>query len=451
MQNFTQRYLEKKDNEILNFLGESFVFLLTETGADFSNSPHFDTMETAIAQIQEKHDVEVNLLKIQKAINAEFKTNCSKVFITENRLKGEFFGAHIIPTENECYKMIDNVIKIKENVKFEKCSEFVIELDSKLVYDLKATPQEIVAVLLHEIGHKVFYTKHRTRMKAKFLEVIASNGVLVGGAVALGGLVTYKFLLITLILNYFNSCFCNILSLKDEIDSDSFAVQFGYGVHLHSVITKIIDNSRAFGSMRIGRNKEKEDKAIAEWCFKSMLDFTLRKKHIRKDLEMMLRSETNPEVVKLIKSQINSLDTVSKRTKGLNSVKMNLFSNGAGVVSNKSESFSSFAEMNAKGISYLELDEISVEIDRIRDHEDKLYVMSRIHKNLADNGKFIQRKEKDLAKKKLSDSQIRDNVEMKELMAYRSQLLDLLQRCRSIKPREKHHHFIVGYPVGYEG
>lgn len=452
MQPFTQRYLEKKNNDLIEEILESCnSFLLSEAGSDFSDSPHFETIENAISQIQENHNVDINLLKIQKAINAEFKTNCSKVFITENNLKGEFFGAHIIPTEKECYKIADNIARVKENVKFEKCSEFVIELDSKLVYDIGATPEEILAVLLHEIGHKVFYSKHRVHMKAKFLEVVLSNGAAVGTAMALGSLVTFKFLLVTLVLNAFNSSFCNLLSLKDEIDSDSFAVCYGYGVHLHSVMTKIIDHSKMFTRFGVGRNKQKEDKAIAEWCFKSIMDFNLRKKYIRKDLEMMLRSEKNPEMVKIIKSQINSLDTMSKRGKGLGSVKMNLFSNGAGVVSNKSESFSSFAEMNAKGISYLELDEIAIEIDRIRDHEDKLYVTSRIHKNLADNGKHIQRKEKELIKNKLSDSQIKDNVEMKELLAYRSQLLDLLQRCRSARIREKHHGFIVGYPVGYEG
>lgn len=446
MNDFTQSYMEKKSDKLFNVVLENLsTIILSEAEATFSQSVHFETMEACIAQIQQNHDVNINLMKLQKAINAEFKTNCLKVFITDNKVKSYFFGAHIIPTEKECYKLAENVIKIKENVKFDVCSEFVIELDSKLIYDLDATPEEIVAVLLHEIGHKVFYTKNKVNMKAKFIECLASNGLLTVVSF-ITRISMFKFLLFTLILNFFSSCFSNVLSLKEEIDADSFAIRYGYGKDLYSVIEKLTKYSKLFGGFGFARNKKKEDDAIASWCVKSMAEFQLRKISIKKDLETMLKSEQNPEVRKIINSQIRALEGTTRRTKGLGSINISMFSSQP-----VSESFSSFAEMNAKGISYLELDELDVEIDRIRDHEDKLYVISRIHKNLADNGKFIKEKEKELSKKKLSDAQIKDNIEMKDLLAYRSKLLDLLRKCRAVKPREKHHHFIVGYPLGYEG
>ena len=64
------------------------------------------------------------------------------------------------------------------NVLCVQCSEFVIEFDSKLVFDLGASPKEITAALLHEIGHKVFYTQTQIRAKATLaLEVIKMVGV----------------------------------------------------------------------------------------------------------------------------------------------------------------------------------------------------------------------------------------------------------------------------------
>ena len=446
MDTFAQKYFKNKDERLYKEILENMSKITLQENAISPQSIHFETIENALAQIQKRHDEHLNLMKIQKALNAEFKTNCLKVFITDNKVKSYFFGAHIIPTEEECYKISEKIVKVKENVKFDVCSEFVIELDSKLIYDIGATPEEILAVILHEIGHKVFSSEHKVNMKAKFIEVIMSNGLLASVAF-ISQLSMYRFIIFTLIINYFNSSFCNAITMKEEISADSFAVKCGYAVPLHNVMSRIIDHSKAFGNFGFARNTKKEDDAVANWCFKSIFEFSLRKEKIRKDLESMLKSEQNPEVRKIINSQLRSLEGVKKRSKGLGSVNLNMFSDQEVTT----ESFSSFAEMNAKGISYLELDELEVEIDRIRDHEDKLYVVSRIHKNLADNGKFIKEKQKELTKRKLSDAQIKDNIEMKDLLAYRAKLMDLLQRCRSVKPREKHHHFIVGYPIGYEG
>lgn len=446
MTNIKERYFNKKDNELYIDIKNKLSDVLNESmGVDISGSQHLETVETCLAQIKKEHDVHMNLMKIRKAINAEFKTNCTSVFITDNKVKSYFFGAHIIPTEKECYKLADNIARVNKNIKFEQCSEFVIELDSKLIYTLDATPEEITAVILHEIGHKVFYSKNKVQMKEKLIATLLANGALSSVAI-ITQMLAYRFILFTLILNFFASTFSNALSIKEEIDSDSFAVRYGYGAALNSVIQQIMDNSRSFNTFGFARSKDKEDEALTKWCFNSIIGFKFRQKAIRKDLEFMLKSEQNPEVRKIINAQISMVDNMVKRNKGLK---------GLSVMNDErirlGESFSAFAEMSSKGISYLELDELEVEIERIRDPEDKLYVVSRIHKDLADNGKFIKEKEKQLHKKRLSDEQIKDHVEMKELMTYRTQLMDLLAKCRKASVREKHHHFIVGYPLGYEG
>ena len=102
-----------------------------------------------------------------------------------------------------------------------------------------------------------------------------------------------------------------------------------------------------------------------------------------------------------------------------------------------SESIKSFFEMRRKGISYEELDEIKVEMDSIEDYDDKIYVISKIHKDIGITNSFIDK----LKKKNPNDSKIQQYED------FIKNLLRLLDEARKIRIRPKEYGLFVKYSI----
>ena len=233
----------------------------------------------------------------------------------------------------------------------------------------------------------------------------------------------------------FQSSFREYARLSGELDADSFAVRYGYGVELNSLLSKLT-SERGTVAILSSRNP-KEEKAIMQWSIKNVMEFSLRRGEILSQLQRQLREEPSEYLRSIIQSQIDTI----KKTKTVINI--------SGITSNESqlieESLKSFVELHQKGLSYLELDEIEVEMQRMTDHEDKMYLITRIYRDLNILDKAVAKKE-EMAKKKASYSKNYQDNTLKEYEDFRKSLLDLLKKIKAVKIKEKDYTIRVEYP-----
>jgi hypothetical protein len=408
-----------------------------------AGSKYLAQIEDAVEQIQMKKDIPQNLELIRRMINLEFKATCEQVYLTTNNTQSYFFGIHVFPSKKELYNIADKVIRVDEKIHFENCKEFILELDSKLVYNVGATPKEITAAILHEIGHKVYSKQAQIRAKVMFMNSALKYGGVVAGVVKIASPV--KWLLFSAILVTFSNSLNSWLRIKDELDADSFAVKYGYAVDLNSLIIKLTkDSALTLGFGMIGRSASRQaigsdesEKAIMRWSFQNIMDFSLRRGEIVRQLEIQLREEPSEYGREVIQEQLNQIKKDNKQ--GIN-VRMSIASSLKKEDVKLEESVKSFIEVQTKGMSYLELDEISVEIDRIETHEDKVYIITRIYRNLSIAQKAIEKLSKDnTGSGKVRQEQFKDYVK---------QLKELLDRTKSVKVKDTQYGVFVKYPKG---
>lgn len=400
-------------------------------------STYLTQIEASIAKIQENKDVDKNLELIRKMINHEFKIDCDRIFLVQNKIGGYFFGLHVFPSRADLPKIADVIIKVDERVQFERCQGCVIELDSKLIYDLGATPEEITAGLLHEVGHRIYKKDDMIRTKFKFL----SNLGKVAGTISFVArkLAPVKFLLYLAILNAFSNSADYWLNLKNEKNADSFAVKYGYGPQLYSLLDKI----SGAGTISIpfttnSKNKDSSENDLMNWTVRNMMDFSFRKKDIKRQLENQIRDGGSLYTKEVLQAQIIeinamkpmvSIDGLTSETTALN------------------ESVRSYIELMQRGKSELEIDEILIEIDRIETYEDKMYVLGRLYRNLAICDKAMHKLKTgkhDYFSKGLNVEKAREE----DFKVYRKKITDMIETVRRTKIRDIDYGLFIKYPKG---
>lgn len=360
-----------------------------------------------------------------------------------------------LTSEKKSFKEIYNMWK---NIK-----NWYIEIDS-MCFDritINFTPKELTALLLHELGHVVksdetverFYRAYQesyTRMK------VADKSSL-----------KFLYTLYTIPL----SAACAIRNwtngknqIKQEIFADKVLVQNGYSEYLVSAINKII---KAYGNSFMDDDESEKDKKVetsVKWCNINITDLVARKNRLKDDL-----------FYQTIKSNSNFMKALSMKL--INDLGINLREKytGAAVESSidiiTSEDFihNYYSYYNPVKIAYLEktingavesarnslknpkkikipsqydVDAIFVEIDRISNHHDRIYVLDLIYNKIEELQKFqdIMEYNKDLKRKYKSqvESMLKQLEEMRK---------DVLAK-RNFKTQYK---LFVSYPEGYEG
>lgn len=382
--------------------------------------------------------------------------------------KEPFFGMRVFPVVVEMEKITEALTSEKKSFKeiynmWKNIKNWYIEIDS-MCFDritINFTPKELTALLLHELGHVVksdetverFYRAYQesyTRMK------VADKSSL-----------KFLYTLYTIPL----SAACAIRNwtngknqIKQEIFADKVLVQNGYSEYIVSAINKII---KAYGNSFMDDDESEKDKKVetsVKWCNINITDLVARKNRLKDDL-----------FYQTIKSNSNFMKALSMKL--INDLGINLRENytGAAVESSidiiTSEDFihNYYSYYNPVKIAYLEktingamesarnslknpkkikipsqydVDAIFVEIDRISNHHDRIYVLDLIYNKIEELQKFqdIMEYNKDLKRKYKSqvESMLKQLEEMRK---------DVLAK-RNFKTQYK---LFVSYPEGYEG
>lgn len=190
----------------------------------------FSDLEMACAEIIDT-DGRKGLDKLKKELNLFFKdSTCKNIVFT--RSDTLFFGMCVYPQVTK--ELVMEILQDEKKVRFK---EYSIEIDSKVLHpSLMITPQELLAMLLHEIGHIVNDSAPVDEVR----KVIALDLTKKGDALNIPKTAQYYTIIsygIKDTVRRLTSMF--FIYRNGEVLADEFVHMCGYGEHLNSIFEKI--------------------------------------------------------------------------------------------------------------------------------------------------------------------------------------------------------------------
>lgn len=271
------------------------------------NNP--EVYENCFKFLQNKILVDEHLKKLEKALKSDFNIDCQIKILYDKRYSNYFFGMRVYPSEEELKRIALKIVESKDktSIKFEKCKNVLIEIDPDLLWnkDINATPREITAVLLHEIGHKIYSNEYIyyyiTRLNIKY-------GVDLGSLTAMIAAKLFVPLIIIGLLAVYNVSsivFSKMVYINGEKDADSLPTKFGYGEDIFTLLDRI--------NKMYNYSKENEEKLnlierFNRWVFKKTDNIEIRKRSIIRVLKQDLKEADSEEQAEIIRSQIKILE-----------------------------------------------------------------------------------------------------------------------------------------------
>ena len=188
--------------------------------------------------------------EIKTELNKFFKdSNCKEVIFTKNTDK-LFFGmtTYFVLEDPESVILDDKPMRIKE---------YYIEIDSKLL-DLGLSKKELVAVLLHEVGHLVNDSTPIDEVRKAIDVYMAENRE----QVSIGDVYNNNRFFTLAIRDSIRKMYSIFTRKDEEILADEFVVMCGYGEYLESAYKKIVASANHI-------NKNVSNKLLTlDWTFK---------------------------------------------------------------------------------------------------------------------------------------------------------------------------------------
>lgn len=319
----------------------------------------FSKMENIIFNMGDNHSSS-DLLKLKHELNRFFiKSECKEVLYTVNTDK-MFFGMRVYPAFNG-----DDAIEMLGDGKSKPFDKYYVELDSKL-FDpmLGLRKREIVAILLHEIGHIVYDTESIDEIRKQIDMYFAKSE----DSIDLGSSKGYKELIGYALKDAVvktGSIFTKFGNT--ELVADSFVVSCGYGPDLESAMKKI-SASAAF------INNDVDDRFITlSWVLRLKREFNIRRIPVLKTLNKAKQLTGS----KLEEREIEyAANIMSKSDMGLNE----------GFIEDIKARFSKkFNDFKIKGIRAIKNDiyEMNLRVRTAESVEDLMYIIRQANTDVA--------------------------------------------------------------------
>lgn len=235
------------------------------------------------------------LLDLKNELNRFFRdSKCKEVIYTQNTDK-PFFGMCVLPASIK-----DTTIFDIYNGEFKRFDEYYVEVDSKLFDSLLGfTTKELVAILLHEVGHVVNNVAVSKNISDNLHYYIGKTGVTIDYDKCLEANPLMN-LAIRRTIRKVTSIF---EKNREEYVADDFVVKCGYGQALNSAFEKIIKNR---GSLGGGDGKF----IVLLWSLSVYRDMRLRKRNIISQLEDGKKVEGSKLFQRFYDTTIQSLNRV---------------------------------------------------------------------------------------------------------------------------------------------
>lgn len=421
--------MKKEGRVILNSMEENFNDLIRGNGNDPSA-----------------------IRSIEKKIETLFGIHI-KLAVVPNKT-GQFYGMSVFPQQNVMDELIDNLIKGDPRTKETDSSKlwfsnknWIVEIDSMLFDNMKmsVTPKEMVAILLHELGHVAFSNKVVTRI-IRALEFEYTKVSFRARSIMRWPRARRIFDFVAIQAASAKNYMSYKSSLKEEMEADYYAYELGYGEALEDFIQKLLET---YGNEMINRREkdiQKDVNSVAIWSLENISELEFRKTKLQRTLEKELRTTPSAYtrmVVHSIKDKFFARDTED------------LFQSIAqeNAIGRELKYYESVLEQashmldksnRVKQLRDIDLEILRSEISRIRTMDDKMFVLSKLQdmQDIIDFQKeCIDNKENVGYKATMPENKIYD---------FEKRLDQLLEAVSKIKIKS-YRGFIKLYPSGYEG
>lgn len=351
-----------------------------------------------------------NLSLALSALQFQSGRKTFKVEITKNTNPNDFFGMRIFPEfnlgEDFLHSMVyEEVAKYGDIIKrWKTIDKWVLELDSNLfVRDLmNFTPDELVAMTLHEIGHVLESEKPVERFYRSYKEVKLRLDATNRATEKM----IYSIYMIPLSIACSQRSWVNGKNeINKEMMADQTALEYGFARDLVSAFNKII---KRYGSINSQESQlQKEVDTSMQWCYQNIDDVMKRKEHLKDELYyqaiksksnymkavvitvldkvgIKLRERYNGYVIESTVEILNDPDWLKKYEPMIDLKANARFEKSLESMISSEESamegfFNKRKKIKVVLPSQYEVDAISVEIDNIRSHADRIFVLDLIY------------------------------------------------------------------------
>lgn len=317
----------------------------------------FSDLETIMFNF--KNDQSSSKLRaIKDELNRFFKdSTCKEVIFTKNYDK-MFFGMCVMPIIDG-----DTAIEIITNNEKKRITSYYIEIDSKLL-ELNLSAKELVAILLHEVGHLVNDSRPIEEVRDALNIYLGKNNE----HLVITDSIHYRDLLAYALKDSLRKVSSIFFKEDDEIIADEFAVACGYGRELESAYSKIVKKSGTI-------NKDVRNKLLVmQWILRIYKDIKIRRIGAIKTLnraKTLSGSALEKREIATISRAINQIDDDA------------LIQESANFLMRKTNEI--YKNFKYKGMRSLEDDlyEYNLRVKNIDEQEDALMVLRQINLRLA--------------------------------------------------------------------
>ena len=335
------------------------------------------------------------------------------VQVTSNKTGNEkFFGMRVYPDieemDNFCKDLVNEGDKIRFTdivKKWKKIDKWFLEIDGTCFdrNQFNFNPKELTALTLHEIGHIIYSDKPIEGFYRAYQEVKARMNSSDKATQKL----MYDIYMIPLTLACMQRRWVNGKNeVQLEIIADKTVVELGYGQYLLEALDKI---TRAIGSLN-SQNNQDELSSSMNWCQQNIVDIMKRKEQLKDELYyravrtksnymkamtiiildklgFKLRERYTGYVVENTVELLSDPEVMQKYmpiVDAMESAKFDKFYN----MMHSSNSIAMEAIFNKRKKvkvelpSQYEIDAIAVEVDKITNHHDRIYVLDLIYEVL---------------------------------------------------------------------
>lgn len=321
----------------------------------------FSEFLNTFADMKQRHTATPSDLKVLKdELNKFFKdSTCKEVLYTNNTDK-MFFGMKIIAMidADDIYDYLveDEPVRI---------GKYIIEIDSHLLNPvLDLTERELLAMLLHEVGHMVGDATPVENARRELNSYLAANK----DHIRIAQSIHYKEFLAYGLKDYLSkqqSMFYT--SDSSEILADEFAMSYGFSNDLSHAYSKITSNN-----MKLYENSEVSKFAVFAWTLNLYNNLKTRRVGA---LHTLARAKqlTGSRLEKL------ELDNVMRRIKRIDD---DILVEASSIHSKLREKLRKHRLNNMRTIDST-MYELSMQIRNVEDEDDALYLMRQLNNNIA--------------------------------------------------------------------
>ncbi|MGL5752617.1 MAG: hypothetical protein ACRCXT_18920 [Paraclostridium sp.] len=336
---------------------------------------NFSKLEVLMSALKGGNHSPYVLKDIQRELNIFYKdSRCLGIMFSNNTDK-PFFGMCVIPSIPE--DTIRDLV-VSSNRLNKRIENYYIDIDSKLL-EIGFTNRELVAILLHEIGHVVNTIDPLNCVQDAvhiYLDKDDSNINIIG--------IRRNMPLFTFAIQDSVYMITSIFRRKDdEILADEFVIRCGYGEDLNTAFNKIMSNITQL-------NNTIDNKfLVLQWTMRVIKEFKVRRipaiKTLNKSIKMT-GSTLKVQNMTRVRDNINKY-----QDEKIIEESMNIFKKGNSI----------FSKLKYNGMRTVENDlfEINLDIKNVDEHDNALAIMRRINANMGIIEDFIR-------SEKLSDKEL---------------------------------------------